>query len=170
MLDFDINGGTITSEQVLNNWQSIIGNATVIDHGFIVLEHDLFQQTVDIATGYILPDALAHQPPFDIKPMVQCLNKPLSDAYIETNDNTTNPIGTFATSMSNTYTGGADTTSTTGSANATGSATGSSAEATGGSNSSGAASGSNGAVGVASPGSMAAIALAVVSGAIALFL
>ncbi|EIW64552.1 glycoside hydrolase/deacetylase [Trametes versicolor FP-101664 SS1] len=147
--DFDINGGTITSEQVLNNWQSIIGNATVIDHGFIVLEHDLFQQTVDIATGYILPDALAHQPPFDIKPMVQCLNKPLSDAYIETNDNTTNPIG---------------------SANATGSATGSSAEATGGSNSSGAASGSNSAMGVASPGSMAAIALAVVSGAIALFL
>ena len=95
--DYDIAGGTITPEQVLNNWESIIGNATVIDTGFIVLEHDLFQQSVDIATGYILPDALAHQPPFKIEPIISCLGKPMQDAYIETNDNSSNPIGTFDT-------------------------------------------------------------------------
>ena len=59
--------------------------------GFIVLEHDLFQQAVDVATGYILPDALAHNPPFTIKSVVNCLNKPPTDAYIETNDNKTSP-------------------------------------------------------------------------------
>lgn len=91
--DFDIAGGLTTSTQVLNNWESIIGNATTIDHGFIVLEHDLFQQTVDMATGYILPDALAHNPPFKIEPIISCLNKPMGDAYIETNDNKSNPIG-----------------------------------------------------------------------------
>lgn len=79
-------------QQVLNNWENILGNATVMNNGFIVLEHDLFQETVDVATGYILPDALAHNnPPFKIEPVVTCLNKPLADAYIETNDNKTNP-------------------------------------------------------------------------------
>jgi hypothetical protein len=53
------------------------------------LEHDLFQQTVEVATGYILPDALAHQ--FIIKPVISCLNLTMSDAYIELNDNSTNP-------------------------------------------------------------------------------
>lgn len=60
--------------------------------GFILLEHDLFQQSVDIATGYILPDALAHQPPFKIEPVISCINQPLNNAYLELNDNTTNPL------------------------------------------------------------------------------
>lgn len=59
--------------------------------GFIVLEHDLFQQAVEIATGYILPDALAHRPPFIIEPVINCLGHSLSDAYVETNDNAKNP-------------------------------------------------------------------------------
>lgn len=62
-----------------------------MSNGFIVLEHDLFEQSVEVATGYILPDALAHNPPFTIQPVINCLNKTMADAYIETNDNTTNP-------------------------------------------------------------------------------
>lgn len=89
--DYDIHGGTITSQQVLKNWDYILGNATTINTGFIVLEHDLFQQTVEIATGYILPDALARtNPKFNIKPVISCLNKPMQDAYIETNNNQSN--------------------------------------------------------------------------------
>lgn len=89
--DYDIAGGLTTSYQVLNNWDSIMGNSTKIDTGFIVLEHDLFQQTVDIAVGYILPEALAHQPAYNITPVISCQNMPLANAYIETNDNSTNP-------------------------------------------------------------------------------
>ncbi|KIY47268.1 carbohydrate esterase family 4 protein [Fistulina hepatica ATCC 64428] len=85
--DFDLKTGAVTAAQVLNNWQKIMANVSDIDTGFIVLEHDLFQQTVEIATGYILPDALAFQPKFSIKPVVECLNKPLSDAYVETTTN-----------------------------------------------------------------------------------
>lgn len=71
-----------------------------MDNGFILLEHDLFQQAVEVATGYILPDALSQKDPsFDIKPVVQCLNKPLSDAYIELNDNSTNPPAQSGTSF-----------------------------------------------------------------------
>ena len=90
--DFNIHGGSTSVEQVLDNWQDILGNATSIDTGFIVLEHDLFQQTVEVATGYILPDALAHSPKFDIKPVVQCRGLTDGDSYIETNDNSTNPL------------------------------------------------------------------------------
>ena len=89
--DFNIAGGTISVTEVLSNWDNIVGNSSQIDTGFIVLEHDLFEQTVDLATGYIIPDALAHTPHFNIMPVVQCLNKPLSDAYIETNNNQSNP-------------------------------------------------------------------------------
>ena len=89
--DFNINGGTISSTEVIQNWNEIMGNATTISTGFIVLEHDLFQQTVDIATGYILPEGLAHQPALNIQPVITCLGLPLSDAYIETNNNSTNP-------------------------------------------------------------------------------
>ncbi|KAF9568522.1 hypothetical protein CPC08DRAFT_813563 [Agrocybe pediades] len=89
--DFDIHGGLTTVQQVLQNWENILGNATTMSNGFIVLEHDLFEQTVEVATGYILPDALAHNPPFTIAPVVTCLKKDLAEAYIETNNNGTNP-------------------------------------------------------------------------------
>lgn len=68
-----------------------MGNVTSLNTGFIVLEHDLFQQSVEIATGYILPDALARTPKLTLQPVISCLSLPLSDAYIETNDNKTNP-------------------------------------------------------------------------------
>ncbi|KAF7306607.1 Chitin deacetylase [Mycena indigotica] len=90
--DFDLHSGASTPSKVLQNWDYIKGNATTFNSGFILLEHDLFQQSVDIATGYILPDALVHQPKFNIAPVITCLNKPMEDAYIETNDNSTNPI------------------------------------------------------------------------------
>jgi hypothetical protein len=90
--DFDIHGGLTTVQQVLFNWQNIITNALTLNTGFIVLEHDLFQQTVEVATGYILPDALARKPAFNITPVITCLDRPMSEAYLETNDNTTNPL------------------------------------------------------------------------------
>jgi len=90
--DFNIHAGTITSAQVLLNWEYILGNASTLNTGFIVLEHDLFQQSVEIATGYILPDALARtSPKLTLQPVITCLNQPLANAYVETNNNSTNP-------------------------------------------------------------------------------
>jgi len=96
--DFNIAGGSVTVQQVLQNWEQIIGNASTMNNGFIVLEHDLFPQSVEVATGYILPDALAHK--FNIQPVINCLGKPLSDAYIETNNNKTNPPAISAATLS----------------------------------------------------------------------
>jgi len=96
--DFNTKGGTTNVYQVLQNWLYIVGNATSMITGFIVLEHDLWEQTVQIATGYILPDALTRN--FNIKTVVGCLNMPLANAYIETNNNATNKpaiSGSFVT-------------------------------------------------------------------------
>jgi len=92
--DFNIPGGLVSTSQVLANFQAILNNATSIDTGFIVLEHDLFEQTVQLATGYVIPDALAFQPKLSLMPVVECLNQPLNDAYLETNNNQTNPLPT----------------------------------------------------------------------------
>lgn len=89
LVDFNIHSGLTSVSQVLQNWQNILGNVTSRNSGFIVLEHDLFQQTVEVATGYILPDALARG--LTIEPVSSCLSRPLANAYIETNDNKTNP-------------------------------------------------------------------------------
>jgi len=91
-IDFNIQNGKTSANQVLQNWVYILRNVSNINTGFIVLEHDLFEDSVEVATGYILPDALAHNPPFSIKPVVSC-QKGLTpeDAYIETNNNSTHP-------------------------------------------------------------------------------
>jgi peptidoglycan/xylan/chitin deacetylase (PgdA/CDA1 family) len=91
--DFTVAGGTTSVDEVLQSWEEIMGNASTLKTGFIVLEHDLFEQTVEIATGYVLPDALSRtNPKLDIMPVAQCLNMPMSDAYLETNNNKSNPL------------------------------------------------------------------------------
>ncbi|EUC58250.1 polysaccharide deacetylase from carbohydrate esterase family CE10 protein, putative [Rhizoctonia solani AG-3 Rhs1AP] len=94
--DFDTNDWHIpsglSSETVLSSFETILSKANSLNTGFIVLSHDLYQQTVDIATGYIVPDALARG--FQLKNIISCLKKPLSEAYIETSSNTTSPAST----------------------------------------------------------------------------
>jgi hypothetical protein len=66
-----------------------------------VLEHDLFEQAVELATGYILPDALQRSSPkLDIMPVSECMGLPLSDAYVETNNNATHPPAQSGTRLS----------------------------------------------------------------------
>jgi hypothetical protein len=89
--DFNIHGGASSVQKVLSNWNTILTNVSSRNDGFITLQHDLFEQAVQTATGYILPDAIAHQPAFGIKPVIQCLHRGVGDAYIETNNNKTFP-------------------------------------------------------------------------------
>ena len=115
--DFNIDAGTISSTEVISNWNNIMNNATSIDNGFIVLEHDLYEQTVELATGYILPEALAHQPAFNLTPVVSCMGLDMADAFIETNNNASNPAPSFSsTTVSNAQsTGGSSGSGSSGS-------------------------------------------------------
>ncbi|CAE6365041.1 unnamed protein product [Rhizoctonia solani] len=87
--DWRIPGGTSNGTSSYAAFNKILEKATTIDTGFIVLQHDLYQETVDLAVGYFLPDAMAHQPKFSLSSVSQCLHQPLEDAYVETNTNET---------------------------------------------------------------------------------
>jgi len=94
--DFDTNdwyipAGTVTAADVLGTFNQVLFvDAPMMNSGFIVLEHDLYQQTVDLAVGYVLPNAIASKK-FQMMPIISCLNKPIEDSYVETNNNITNP-------------------------------------------------------------------------------
>jgi len=90
--DWQVAGGMVTGEQSLQSFQYILGNASVSDTGFIVLQHDLFDVTVDLATGYFLPDALNHSPPFKLESISKCMHMPAADMYFESTTNTTFPF------------------------------------------------------------------------------
>ena len=90
-VDWQVPGGLVTGLQSYQSFQAILGNASLINTGFIVLQHDLFPQTVDLATGYTLQAAMSHTPTLTLKPIGQCAKIPTSDLYRETNTNTTFP-------------------------------------------------------------------------------
>ncbi|KAF7982587.1 hypothetical protein HWV62_27599 [Athelia sp. TMB] len=89
--DWQVPGGLVTGLQSYQSFQAILGNASLINTGFIVLQHDLFPQTVDLATGYTLQAAMSHTPTLTLKPIGQCAKIPTSDLYRETNTNKTFP-------------------------------------------------------------------------------
>jgi len=89
--DWRVAGGIVTAQQQQQIFNSILGNATTLDTGFIVLQHDLFQLTVDLARGFTLQAAQAHNPPFALKPIGTCLGWPAEDLYLETTTNKTFP-------------------------------------------------------------------------------
>ncbi|QRW02433.1 chitin deacetylase [Ceratobasidium sp. AG-Ba] len=89
--DWHIPSG-LSSAEVLGAFDQILDTAGTLSTGFIVLAHDLYQQTVDLATGYVLPDARARK--FNLMSIIDCLKKPLSEAYIETASNSSSPAST----------------------------------------------------------------------------
>ncbi|KZT53815.1 carbohydrate esterase family 4 protein [Calocera cornea HHB12733] len=89
--DWHIPAGAVTVQLVLETFDEIMNQyAPALNTGFIVLEHDLWPQTVDIAVGYVLPNALA-QKKYEIMPIISCLGLPVEDGYIETNSNGSHP-------------------------------------------------------------------------------
>jgi len=109
--DWKVAGGLVTGAQSLATFEAILGNATVIPTGFIVLEHDLFQVTVDLATQYTLNSALHHTPPFNLMPIGQCSKTPITDWYRETTTNKTFPYPVQAAGIPNSGGQSASTTS-----------------------------------------------------------
>jgi hypothetical protein len=86
--DFELHS-TATPDEVLSNWTKVITTASTLDTGFIVLEHDIWEQSVEIATGYILPDAIAKG--LTIQPVAICIDGSMEDAYVGLQSNSTTP-------------------------------------------------------------------------------
>ncbi|KAN0129844.1 glycoside hydrolase/deacetylase [Lactarius tabidus] len=89
--DWRVAGGLVNATTSFNTFESILGNASTLTTGFIVLQHDLYEITVDLAVGYTLNAALTHNPPFSLKPIGTCSNIPARNMYTESNENKTFP-------------------------------------------------------------------------------
>jgi len=89
--DWRVAAGFVTAVESYESFESIIANASLLDTGFIVLQHDVHYATVELATGYTLDSALRHVPKFTLQPIGQCLGLPTSNIYVETTTNTTFP-------------------------------------------------------------------------------
>jgi hypothetical protein len=92
--DWRVAGGSINGSTSFDTFQSILKDASTLDSGwvlfsgwsssshklpsFIVLQHDLFEITVDLAVGYTLDAALSHDPKFAVRfyQVLVCINCP----------------------------------------------------------------------------------------------
>ena len=90
--DWKVAGGLVSGPQSFATFQEILTNSSQLDTGFIVLQHDLYESTVDLAVGYTLPYALTYTPKLDLKPIGECANKPTTDLYLESNTNASFPL------------------------------------------------------------------------------
>jgi hypothetical protein len=80
--DWRIPGGSATGAQSLQEFQYILGNASMLNTGFIVLQHDLWQTQVEISTGYTINRALEAR--FNLMDINACLKEQPETAYLET--------------------------------------------------------------------------------------
>jgi hypothetical protein len=88
--DWRVAAGSIPGNASLASFEQILNNATTLDSGFIVLEHDLFEITVDLAVGYTLDAALTFVPKLNLEPIGKCTGLS-NNIYRETNTNTSFP-------------------------------------------------------------------------------
>jgi len=130
--DWKIPGGVATGESSLGQFDVILQQAAQIDTGFIVLEHDLYQQSVDLAVGYVLPAAIKSinsSSPYNLMSIADCLGTGTQNAYAETTTNQTKLTGTTAVaSASGTQTIGGGAVSGSGSGSSSASSSSSTAK------------------------------------------
>jgi peptidoglycan/xylan/chitin deacetylase (PgdA/CDA1 family) len=90
--DWMVAGGTVAGVDSVAQFNNILGNASTLDTGFCVLEHDLYEITVDLAIGYTLNAALTHNPPFKLESIGRCSSIPPTNLYVESNTNKSFPF------------------------------------------------------------------------------
>ncbi|KAL1919065.1 uncharacterized protein VTP21DRAFT_2446 [Calcarisporiella thermophila] len=89
--DWQIPAGQVTTQQVIGNFSNWLPKIQSMQTGFIVLEHDLYPQTVQIAIQNILPAAIQNK--LQMMPVPQCIGD--GSPYLELlgQGNTTLPGG-----------------------------------------------------------------------------
>ncbi|EJD54576.1 glycoside hydrolase/deacetylase [Auricularia subglabra TFB-10046 SS5] len=91
--DWMVQTGVRTAQESLTQFEVILGNATALSTGFIVLQHDLWESQVALAIGYFLPSAIAHTPKLKIQSIRECIGQPAAEVYVETASKKTLPPG-----------------------------------------------------------------------------
>jgi hypothetical protein len=82
--DWRVHGGQVPAVSNQANFNTTLAKSQNLSTGFIVLQHDIYTESVDLAIGTTIPNALAHNPPFKIEPVQVCQGDPIGSAYVET--------------------------------------------------------------------------------------
>ncbi|KAF7297161.1 NodB-like proteiny domain-containing protein [Mycena indigotica] len=97
--DWRVAGGVVDGTTSFNTFQNILSNATTLDTGFCVLQHDLYEITVDLALGYTMNAALSHNPAFNLESIGRCNKIPATNMFVESNVNKSFPFPSPPASM-----------------------------------------------------------------------
>jgi peptidoglycan/xylan/chitin deacetylase (PgdA/CDA1 family) len=90
--DWRVPGGLVNGVQQYKQFTEILKQASQLNNGFIVLQHDLYEISVDLAIGFTLDAALKHNSPFKLQPIGECSKIPTNNLYLESNTNQTFPF------------------------------------------------------------------------------
>ncbi|KAG9047960.1 chitin deacetylase, partial [Serendipita sp. 407] len=107
--DWRVHAGTVQSVPNQASFQAILDSSPQFSNqtsssystshqGVVVLQHDIYVESVNLAIGYTIPYAEAHQPRWNLKTVTECQprfdgtgKQILRDAYLETNTDKGNP-------------------------------------------------------------------------------
>ncbi|BGP50413.1 chitin deacetylase [Rhodotorula kratochvilovae] len=90
--DWQIGGGVVNATEAYNRFNTFLDQAVShLPTGFIVLAHDLYQQSVDLAVDYVLPNVI-NAGRLKIKTIASCLGESLEESYVETANFTANDL------------------------------------------------------------------------------
>jgi len=107
--DWRVHAGTVPSVANQASFQAILDSSgqfantssssySATMQGFVVLQHDIYVESVNLAIGYTLPFATTHNPAFKLSTVTECQlrsdgsgKNSLRDAYVETNTDLGNP-------------------------------------------------------------------------------
>lgn len=108
-LDWRVHAGTVNSTSNQATFEAILDSSDQFadpstasyngeTQGVVVLQHDIYVESVNLAIGYTLPFALQHDPQFKLSTVTECQPRSdrsgknsLADAYLETNTDMSNP-------------------------------------------------------------------------------
>jgi len=82
--DWRVHGGQVQPVANQQTFYATLAKSQNLTTGFVVLQHDIYSESVDIAIGATIPDALAHNPPFNMQSVQVCQGAPIGNAYLET--------------------------------------------------------------------------------------
>jgi len=89
--DWRVPAGQVKANATVATFRNVMKGIPKLTTGFITLEHDLYQESVDLAVGFHIPNALAVTPSLTLEPVNTCQNRPMTNAYLESNKDPQHP-------------------------------------------------------------------------------
>ena len=82
--DWRVHAGDVSAVDNQKSFYTTLDKARTFTAGIIVLQHDVYAETVDIAIGATIPDNLAQKVAFNMQSVQVCQGEPIGNVYAKT--------------------------------------------------------------------------------------